>query len=131
MATALVYASGLSDFTSYMAAGITKGAIVALAALGFLLTYKATGVVNFINFSFSALLGPVFGALLTRVSGGGERGLEHYQVTFEPLIYGVGVLVTGMPYRHPSVLANMAATLDIISGGRLQRGWRHLPRCMP
>ena len=43
----LVYASNLSDFTSYMAAGISKGAIVSLAALGFLLTYKATGVVNF------------------------------------------------------------------------------------
>lgn len=27
--------------------------------------------------------------------------------------------VTGMPYRHPAVLANMAATIDIASGGRL------------
>jgi len=34
----------------------------------------------------------------------------------------VGVLVTGMPYRHPTVLANMAATLDIISNGRLELG---------
>jgi F420-dependent oxidoreductase-like protein len=31
----------------------------------------------------------------------------------------LGCQVTGMPYRHPSVLANMAATLDIASGGRL------------
>jgi F420-dependent oxidoreductase-like protein len=34
----------------------------------------------------------------------------------------VGVLVTGMPYRHPAVLANMTAALDVISGGRLELG---------
>jgi F420-dependent oxidoreductase-like protein len=31
----------------------------------------------------------------------------------------LGCQVTGMPYRHPSVLANMAATVDVISEGRL------------
>jgi F420-dependent oxidoreductase-like protein len=34
----------------------------------------------------------------------------------------LGCQVTGMPYRHPAVLANMAATLDIASGGRLVIG---------
>src|SRR3954470_23789767 len=34
----------------------------------------------------------------------------------------VGVLVTGNVYRHPAVLANMAASLDVISHGRLELG---------
>ena len=53
----------------------------------------ATGVVNFINFSFSALLGPVFGGLLMRASAGGERDLTDYQAAFQPLVWGVGLAI--------------------------------------
>jgi MFS family permease len=54
----------------------------------------ATGVVNFLNFTFSALLGPVAGWILVAVSGGADRmTAEHYQTAFEPLLYGVGLAI--------------------------------------
>jgi MFS family permease len=53
----------------------------------------ATGVVNFLNFTFSALLGPVFGWLLTGAGGGSTPTLEHYQTTFRPLLYGIGLAI--------------------------------------
>jgi F420-dependent oxidoreductase-like protein len=34
----------------------------------------------------------------------------------------MGTMVTGIHYRHPAVLANIIATLDIISSGRLEVG---------
>lgn len=50
----------------------------------------ATGVVNFLNFTFSALLGPVFAWILQHVSGGaGQMESGHYQMAFAPLLLGV------------------------------------------
>jgi F420-dependent oxidoreductase-like protein len=34
----------------------------------------------------------------------------------------MGTLVTGIHYRHPAVLAKMVATIDLISGGRIELG---------
>ncbi|MFO0815761.1 MAG: MFS transporter [Gemmatales bacterium] len=54
----------------------------------------ATGVVNFLNFTASALLGPVFGWILQKVSGGqSQMTLEHFQSGFEPLLYGVALAI--------------------------------------
>jgi MFS family permease len=51
---------------------------------------SATGVINFINFTFSALLGPLFGWMLVQVSEGKDgMDLAHYQAGFKPLLYGI------------------------------------------
>jgi len=69
----------------------------------------ATGVVNFLNFTFSALLGPVFAGLLRSASeGAAAMTLEHYQAAFVPLLYGVALALvltlvlkeTGPAARH-------------------------------
>ena len=54
----------------------------------------ATGVINFLNFTFSALLGPVFGALFESTSAGLRQGaLEHYQASFRSLLLGVALAI--------------------------------------
>jgi MFS family permease len=54
----------------------------------------ATGVVNFLNFTFSALLTPVFGWVLVNVAGGiPQLQLEHYQTAFAPLLVGVALAI--------------------------------------
>jgi MFS family permease len=74
----------------------------------------STGVVNFLNFTFSALLGPVFAGILSRV--GGEvptLTLTHFQTAFTPFLYGVGIAIvltlllreTGPAVRQPAPAA--------------------------
>jgi len=71
----------------------------------------ATGAINFLNFTFSALLGPVFGWILQKTSGGTQSmELEHYQTAFAPLLLGVAFAIlltlflkeTGMAARGSS-----------------------------
>jgi MFS family permease len=53
----------------------------------------ATGVINFLNFAMTAILGPVFASRLIAASQGGERELGHYQATFTPLLLGVVIAI--------------------------------------
>jgi len=54
----------------------------------------AAGVINFLNFTFTALLGPVFAGMLLRASGGSsDLELGHYQTTFTPLLFGVIIAI--------------------------------------
>lgn len=59
---------------------------------------SATGVINFLNFTFSALLGPVFGARLVQELGSAQtEALAHYQAGFRPLLAGIvlALVLTG------------------------------------
>jgi MFS family permease len=58
------------------------------------LSGTATGVINFLNFTFSALLAPVFAWGLRSASGGAAQ-LEHghFQTAFSPLLWGVALAI--------------------------------------
>jgi MFS family permease len=94
---------GVHSFFRGPAVGIVMGIASGAAMLPYTIIKEvnppelggsATGVVNFINFTFSALLGPVFGRLLVQVSGGSESmALEHYQAAFKPMLFGIAAAV--------------------------------------
>jgi MFS family permease len=83
--------------------GATVGILMGIASGAAMLPYSvikeanppelggtATGVVNFLNFTFSALLGPVFGSRLVEMPEGDiNLALAHYQAGFKPLLYGI------------------------------------------
>ena len=79
----------------------------------------ATGVINFLNFTFSALLGPVFGWLLLRVSGGAAQlELGDYQAAFVPLLYGVAaaiILAFLLKETGPAVRARQVRAVEEVS----------------
>lgn len=52
----------------------------------------ATGFMNFLCFTFSALVGPVFGWIMQEASGGNPVR-QHYQATFQPMLYGVALAI--------------------------------------
>ena len=58
----------------------------------------ATGSVHLINFSLTALLGPVFGRRLVEAAGGAEAAqLQDYQLAFGPMLVGV-VIAIGLTF---------------------------------
>ena len=94
----------------------------------------ATGVINFINFTFSALLGPVFGAFLRNVSGGvTPMSLEHYQAAFSPLLYGVALAVV-LTFLLRNGAAQTGHCEDDMTrpDGKVRRtSWSAAPSCEP
>jgi MFS family permease len=75
----------------------------------------ATGVVNFLNFSMTAVLGPIFAGALIGASAGGDRQLGHYQEAFQPLLYGVALaIVLTLLLRETGPRARTARTASAL-----------------
>jgi MFS family permease len=75
----------------------------------------ATGVVNFLNFSMTAVLGPIFAGALIGASAGGDRQLGHYQEAFQPLLYAVALaIVLTLLLRETGPRARTARTASAL-----------------
>jgi phosphotransacetylase len=88
----------------------------------------ATGVVNFLNFTFSALLGPVFGRLLLGAAAGAPLAHEHYQAAFRPMLFGIAlaiVLALLLKETGPA-----AARGQLVAAARRPKSYRNKERAM-
>ena len=106
----------LPPFTIALVAGIASGA----AMIPYTVIKEAnrpehsgtaTGVINFLNFSLTAVFGPIFASRLMKISEGAEiRDLADYQATFMPMLIGVAIAIgltfllreTGAKARAPA-----------------------------
>jgi MFS family permease len=53
----------------------------------------SASVVNLFNFGLSALTGPAFAQIMQSVSETNPSHIERYQITFQPLLYGVALAI--------------------------------------
>ena len=105
--------------------------------------------IHFANFTLPggpAAIGPILSDTARAAEDGGCASftlmdhyfqMEEFADRHEPMLEGytalgflagrtekmtLGLLVTGVTYRHPGLLAKIIATLDVVSGGRVQLG---------
>ncbi len=76
----------------------------------------ATGVINFLNFTLSALLGPVFGGrLLAMPADDVDLALKHYQAGFKPLLYGIALaLILGFFIKETGPAAKKVSRTEAV-----------------
>jgi branched-chain amino acid transport system permease protein len=122
----------LEKFIALLASGISLGAIIAIVALGFLVLYKATGIVNFAHGEL-VTLGSYLG--LWAISTIGLPVVPGYLVALA-LMFGVGVALERLafaPLRKRPVLIVVIATLAaaIVIGGLLALWQGDTPQTLP
>lgn len=114
----------MSNFTALLASGLAEGAIAALAAVGFLLTYKATGVVNFAQGTLITL-GAYIAIWVTQgggMFGWGALGLVPGYIVTVAIMFAVGVLIERTAYAplrgrsiHVVVIATLGASIVVVA----------------
>lgn len=122
----------MSFFVSVLASGIATGAIIALAALSFLLLYKATGVFNFAMGDLMTLAA----YLSVWVSGQHAMPVLPGYILAIIILFGVGVVIERIAYAplrgrptYVVVISTLGAAMALRAGIGLWQGT--LPVQMP
>lgn len=114
----------MSQFVALLASGLAAGAIAALAAVGFLITYKATGVVNFAQGDLITL-GAYIAIWVTQKEGmfglGALDLVPGYIVTIL-IMFAIGLVIERLAYAplrgrsiHVIVITTLGAALVLRS----------------
>ncbi len=121
----------MSTFVALLASGLAEGAVAALAAVGFLITYKATGVVNFAQGALISL-GAYVAYWLTSKNGAfgiGSMGLVPGYIVTILLMFLVGMALERLAYAplrgrsvHVVVIATLGANIVVIAFISLWQG---------
>ncbi len=110
----------MNEFWKFFLLGLGSGAIYALVALGIVLVYRGSGVVNFAHGVFALTGAGVF----TEVRGSlGTVGAVVLGVAASAVASAVVSLVVMTPLRRSSPLVRIIATLGVLALGR--ELWKH------
>jgi branched-chain amino acid transport system permease protein len=122
----------VEKFVALLASGVALGAVLAVAALGFLLLYKATGVINFAHGDLITLGAYV---ALWCIADVGLPTVPGYLLALV-LMFGVGVVIERLAYaplrRRPPmsvVIATLAAAIALRGGVAVWQG--STPKSLP
>jgi ABC-type branched-subunit amino acid transport system permease subunit len=121
----------MSEHLSFLILGLGSGAVIALLALGVLVTYKASAVINFAHAALGMYIGFAYyelrqsGDLVLPIIGLPDRvPVVDRPTEFTALVVctllaaGVGALVYGLifrPLRHAAPLARVVASLGLMT----------------
>ena len=109
------YHFGVSDYIQFILDGLRAGAIYVLVAMGFVLVYRVTGVINFAQGAF-VMLGPMITITLYERTLLGDKGWSLVLAACVAIIVtvGVGILMERSslyPARHAAPITKIIITV--------------------
>jgi branched-subunit amino acid ABC-type transport system permease component len=110
----------VNEFWKFFLLGLGSGAIYALVALGIVLVYRGSGVVNFAHGVFALTGASVFTEVRASV---GTAGAVMLGVAASALASAAVSLLVMTPLRRSSPLVRIIATLGVLALGR--ELWKH------